>query len=204
MLNGLYLTLEKQESISSLAYFKILITSLITLSLNENSDLTTAIITSGVSTYYGPAGVYSKNDPILQIPIIFSKSIIKLVGAYVATLKDSANFENFLGNSSTFNSSTPASLVYMMNFLLPLLLWSASERKNSPKFNKQDMGYVVTFLLNSVKPPSKLAATLLLQAPKQQFLSASHDPNGGNAFNKSKKQIKDIITQTAFLCKAKY
>ena len=48
----------------------------------------------------------------------------------------------------------------------------------------------------------KLAATLLLQAPKQQFLNATHDAGiNSNAFNKSKKQIKDIITQTAFLCK---
>jgi hypothetical protein len=204
LLNGLYLTLEKQESISSLAYFKLLMTSLISLTLNENSDLSTAILTSGVSNYTPIGGYFNKNEPILQIPIVFSKSLIKLVGAYINTLKDSDNFENFLGNSNVLNSATPLSLIYMMNFILPLLIWSASDRKNSPKFNKQDMNYVISFLLNAVRPPSKLAATLLLQAPKQQFLNTPHESGGGgNAFNKSKKQIKDIITQTSFLGKKK-
>ena len=40
--------------------------------------------------------------------------------------------------------------------------------------------------------------------PKQQFLNTPHESGGGgNAFNKSKKQIKDIITQTSFLGKNK-
>ena len=202
LLNGLYLTLEKQESISNLPYFKLLMTSLLTLTLNENSDLSTAILTSGISINSPIGSFFNKSEPVLQIPVTFSKSLIKLVGAYINSLKETANFENFLGNSTALNSATPVSLIYMMNLILPLLIWSASDRKNSPKLNKQDMNYVVSFLLNAVRPPSKLAATLLLQAPKQQFLSTPHEATaGGNAFNKSKKQLKDIITQTSFLGK---
>lgn len=175
-------------------------TTLLSLTLNENSDLSTAILTSGISIYSPIGSYFNKSEPLLQIPVVFSKSLLKLVGAYINSLKDSANFENFLGNSNALNSATPVSLVYIMNLILPLLIWSASDRKNSPKLNKQDMNYVVTFLLNAVRPPSKLAATLLLQAPKQQFLSTPHEAaGGGNAFNKSKKQIKDIITQASFL-----
>ena len=204
IMNGLNLTLEKQEFIASLPYFKILINSILSLILSENSDLSNGILTSGVTTNGGnpAAGFFTRGDSSLQIPTIFAKSLIKLVGSYINSLKEQFNLEVLLGSMNTLGMSMPASLIYLMNFMLPLLIWSASDRRNSPKFNKQDMNHVVMFLLNSLKPPSKLAATLLLQAPKQQFLTPNNEANaGGNAFNKSKKQIKDIITQTSFLGK---
>ena len=97
----------------------------------------------------------------------------------------------------------PSGLAYLINFLLPLLFWSASERKDSPKLNSNDLSFVVSIILNALKPPSKLAATLLLQAPKQHHLLNAFDTNissmANNTYNKSAKQLKDIVSQSTFL-----
>lgn len=91
----------------------------------------------------------------------------------------------------------PTGLSYLVNFLLPLLFYSAADCKNSPKLNSSDMTFVCTLLLNSLKPPSKLAATLLLQAPKQHHLNAFDASSG--VPTKNSKHMKDIISQSTFL-----
>lgn len=205
VLNGLYLTLDKQEHISSLPYFKLLVNSSISLVLNEsNIDPSLNLIntTGGFATVSGN----TKADPNFQVPVVFSKALIKLVGRYINSLKDQSNLDQLFGSAATnISPSMPSGLAYLINFLMPLLFWSASDRKDSPKLCFNDISFVVTILLNALKPPSKLAATLLLQAPKQHHLLNAFDNNapnmGHNIYNKSAKQLKDITHQTIFLGK---
>lgn len=194
LLNGLYLTLDRQENIANLPYFKMLINSTISLVLNESSSIDT--YTTGGSIFSN-SGSTCKLE--FQLPIIFSKSVIRIVGKFITLLKDQSNLEQLFGstNLSPINPAIPASLAYLLNFLLPLLLWSASDRKDSPKLNSNDLSFVVNMILNALKPPSKLAATLLLQAPKQHHLSA-FDTNAQQG-TKSTKQMKDLITQSTYL-----
>lgn len=136
------------------------------------------------------------------VNMVFSKALIKLVGKYINCLKDQSNLELLFGTSSTnpISPTMPSGMSYLLNFLLPLLFWSASDRKDSPKLNQSDIAFVITILLNALKPPSKLAATLLLQAPKQHHLfSAFDNPQAASWANKSNKQMKDILTQSTFL-----
>lgn len=201
VLNGLYLTLDKQESVSSSPYFKPLISSTISLILYDSGEGSSGILGSG--NIFSSASATSKNDINVQIPIVFSKSLIKLVGRYINSLKDQSNLEQLFGSNNTIVPTMPSGLIYLINFIIPLLFWSASDRKDSPKLNNQDVSFIVALLLNSLKPPSKLAATLLLQAPKQQFLSTAFESGapGTNVYNKSAKQIKEITNQSTFLGK---
>ena len=208
ILNGLYITLDKQEAIANLPYFKMLINSIISLILNENmADSTAGLLSSGsILNGYGGGSLRGggAGDSLnhFQIPVVFSKNLIKLVGKYITALKDQSNFEQLFGSSGTnpISPSMPSGIAYLINFLLPLLFWSASERKDSPKLNTNDISFVVTILLNALKPPSKLAATLLLQAPKQHHLISALDPNlNNNIYNKSAKQIKDLMCQSTYL-----
>lgn len=121
------------------------------------------------------------------------------------SLKEQAALEQLFGGSNTTTGpAVPSGLSYMINFMLPLLFWSASDRKESPKLNSSDVSFVTAILLNGLKPPSKLAATLLLSAPKQHNLATAFDTgtfgsHSANAYNKSAKQLKDILTQSTFL-----
>lgn len=172
----------------------MLINSTISLVLNESSSI--EMFTTGGSIF-SSSGSSIRLE--FQLPIIFSKSVIRIVGKYITLLKDQSNLEQLFGctNLSPINPSVPTSLAYLLNFLLPLLFWSASDRKDSPKLNSNDLSFVVNMILNALKPPSKLAATLLMQAPKQHHLTA-FDTNPQSAA-KSTKQIKDLITQSTYL-----
>ncbi|RNA13662.1 hypothetical protein BpHYR1_016282 [Brachionus plicatilis] len=171
----------------------MLINSTISLVLNDSTSIDT----------YTTGSIFSNSGGSIrlefQLPIIFSKSVIRIVGKYITLLKDQSNLEQLFGstNLSPINPSIPTSLAYLLNFLLPLLFWSASDRKDSPRLNSNDLSFVVNMILNALKPPSKLAATLLLQAPKQHLLNA-FDTNPQSAA-KSTKQIKDLITQSTYL-----
>ncbi len=205
ILNGLYLTLDKDESISNIAYFKLLINSTLSLILNEQANETSTGIISGGGGVGGTGGVSgmasNKNEMNFQIPIIFSKSLIRLIGRYICSLKDQSALEQLFGSSNTATGpSVPSGLSYMINFLLPLLFCSASERKDSPFLNSSDIGFIVTILQNALKPPSKLAATLLLTAPKQYNLATFETGNQTlGYYNKSPKQLKDVLTQCTYL-----
>lgn len=210
ILEGLYLTLDKDETISNVVYFKLLINSTISLILNEPAnDISLGLLNSSniFSTVSSAAAATStpKMDFNFQIPIVFSKSLIKLVGRYINSLKDQSALEQLFGGTNTSTGpSVPSGLSYMTNFVLPLLIWSASDRKESPKLNSTDISFVLTIILNALKPPSKLAATLLLTAPKQHNLSTAFDQSNlgspsAYSYNKSAKQLKDILTQSTFL-----
>jgi hypothetical protein len=200
------LTLDKDETICNVVYFRLLINSTISLILNEPAnDISLGLLnTSNIfSTASAAATATSKID--FQIPIVFSKSLIKLVGRYINSLKDQSALEQLFGGSnSAAGPNVPSGLSYMINFVLPLLIWSASDRRESPKLNATDISFVLTIILNALKPPSKLAATLLLSAPKQHNLSTAFEQTtigspSSYSYNKSAKQLKDILTQSTFL-----
>ena len=208
ILEGLYLTLDKDETISNVVYFRLLINSTISMILNEPAtDISLGLLnTSNIfSTASAAATATSKVDFNFQIPIVFSKSLIKLVGRYINSLKDQSALEQLFGGSNTsIGPNVPSGLSYMINFVLPLLIWSASDRRESPKLNAIDISYVLTIILNALKPPSKLAATLLLSAPKQHNLSTAFEQTtlgspSTCSYNKSAKQLKDILMQSTFL-----
>lgn len=83
----------------------------------------------------------------------------------------------------------------MINFMLLLLFWSASDCKQSLKLNSSDVSFVTAILLNGLKP--SLAVTLLISAPKRHNLVTAFATNtfrshSANAYNKLAKQSKYI------------
>jgi len=150
-----------------------------------------------------------------QMPPVLVDALIRLVSKYMNCLKDQPNLEYFYcsiigSNQIASPISMSSGLSYLVNFLMPLLFHSASDAKDAPKLNSNDLAFVVSMLLNAVKPPSKLAATLLLQAPKQHHLTAFDAASSTNpasssgvgamlANQKSTKHMKDTISQSTFL-----
>jgi hypothetical protein len=96
------------------------------------------------------------------------------------------------------------------------MFWAGSGRKDAPKIHSIDITYIVTILINSLKPPSKLAAAMGAQggpgsgAPGQ--ITSGSGPSGGKQHltigeailqnssftHKSMRQLKDVL-QTACL-----
>lgn len=108
----------------------MLINSTISLILNETTtDLSMGFLNSG--NIYSTGSNTFRSD--FQMPILFSKALIKLVGKYITSLKDQSNLEQLFGasNGNPIAPSMPSGLAYLINFLLPLLFWSASDRKDS-------------------------------------------------------------------------
>ncbi len=173
-------------------FFKMLINSSISLILNENTTDMNASSTSYLNTRF---------DTSYQLPIEFSKALIKLVGRYLTAQKDLTNLEQLFGNTISITQGSTNGLTYLLYFLLPLILWCSSGRKDSPTLNACDVSFLMTNLLSLLKPTSKLVPNLHLQTPKPTFI-ASFDTSiiGQSSFyNKSARQLKDILTQSAFL-----
>jgi len=191
IINGLYITLEKEESIANFPYFKLLVNSAIMLIVSENSQ------EGNVESLFNASLSSEINS---QSSVFFSKAAIRLIGRYIQSLKVQSTIEQLFGSSNSIVPTMPSGVNCFVFFMLPLLFWSASERRDSPKFNASDISFLVSLVLNSLKPPSKLAATLLLQAPKQQnILSLFDSSSTTGANNKSAKQMKEIVNQSTFL-----
>ncbi|CAF3529479.1 unnamed protein product, partial [Rotaria sp. Silwood2] len=109
---------------------------------------------------------------------------------------------------NSWSSVNPSSTInYLLNFLLPLLLWMSSERKDAPKIHSSDISFIITILLNSVKSPLKLATTMgtqnislghLTNSGKQYLTSGEPIIPNINYTHKSMKQLKYLL-QTASL-----
>ncbi len=96
------------------------------------------------------------------------------------------------------------------------MFWAGSGRKDAPKIHSIDISYIITILINSIKPPSKLAAAMGTQggggggAPGQitsgpstssgkQHLTIGEAILQNSSFtHKSMRQLKDLL-QTASL-----
>ena len=96
------------------------------------------------------------------------------------------------------------------------MFWAGSGRKDAPKIHSNDIAYIITILINSLKPPSKLAAAMGVQGgigsggPSQigsgpssgtgkQHLTISEAILQNSSFtHKSMRQLKDLL-QTACL-----
>jgi len=44
------------------------------------------------------------------------------------------------------------------------MFWAGSGRKDAPKIHSVDISYIITILINSIKPPSKLALAMGTQS----------------------------------------
>ena len=77
-------------------------------------------------------------------------------------------------------------------------------RSDAPKFHSNDISYIITILLSSLKPASKLASTMGTSGQSttttgKQFLIMTDTIIPGSSFtHRSIKQMKDLI-QTASL-----
>ena len=96
------------------------------------------------------------------------------------------------------------------------MFWAGSGRKDAPKIHPHDISYIITILINSIKPPSKLAAAMGAQGQGSsggagQMTSGQNTGGGkqhltiGEAIlqnssftHKSMRQLKDLL-QTASL-----
>ena len=135
---------------------------------------------------------------------MYAKALTQLAGKYASALKEQATLEQLHATlvgagQAAAPLATPAGLSFLLHFLAPLLLASASERAAAPRLSAADLAFALTLLLNALRPPSKLAATLLLQAPKQHHLNAFDASAAAGLQAKNSKHMKDIISQSAFL-----
>jgi hypothetical protein len=89
----------------------------------------------------------------------------------------------------------------LLHFLLPLMFWAGSGRKDVPKLHSIDISYIITILLSSIKPPEKLVTTMSAQsAPSgpvattgRQYLTVEGGilPNS-NITHKSMRELRDL------------
>jgi hypothetical protein len=123
------------------------------------------------------------------------------------------------GNSWSF-PNVPSAINHLLHFLLPLMFWAGSGRKDAPKIHSIDISYIITILINSLKPPSKLAAAMGVQgtvgsgAPGQissgatsgggkQHLTISEAILQNSSFtHKSMRQLKDLLQTASLLSKS--
>lgn len=91
------------------------------------------------------------------------------------------------------------------------MFWACTGRNDAPKFHPNDISYIVTILISSIKPASKLASTMGTQtAPPgaaggttaRQYLIVNDNAVPGNSFtHKSMKQMKDLVQAASLLGK---
>ncbi|CAF0814942.1 unnamed protein product [Rotaria sordida] len=192
ILNGIYLTIDRHPYIAYFPNLKALISGCIALILNENQ----------VDSNHSIPRLNT-----LIFPKEFSYSVIKLVGRYLLAINHQPNLEALTTNNSWSSVNPSLTLNYLLHFLLPLLLWMSSEQKNVQKIHSNDISYIITILLNSVKSNLKLATTM-----GTQNLSLGHLNNTGKQYltsgetilpninftHKSMKQLK-YLSRTASL-----
>lgn len=97
------------------------------------------------------------------------------------------------------------------------MFWAGSGRKDAPKIHPTDITYIITILINSLKPPSKLAAAMGVQGTvgggtsgqlgpgattntTKQHLTISEAILQNSSFtHKSMKQLKDLLHTACLL-----
>lgn len=190
VLVGFYQIISKNESLVRLSQFRLFIISTISLLFVDSPiDTQTSFNTLNVTKI--------NNENQMRVPLEYSKALIKLVGKYIDIEKDQCNFESLLASIQPHLSG----LSCLIHFLIPLLIWTTTERDEAPSLGTNDTQFLVGILLNVLKPPTKLANTIIAQAtPTKQGSQIQFDLNSNNQFsNKSAKQIKEILNQGVFL-----
>ena len=88
------------------------------------------------------------------------------------------------------------------------MFWAGSGRKDAPKLHSLDLSYILTILLNSIKPVEKLTSTASTQnssfaqntTPAKQYLTVGEGRLTNNAnTQKSIRQFKDLLQTASFL-----
>ncbi|CAF0857757.1 unnamed protein product [Adineta steineri] len=191
ILNGIYLTIDRHPSVAYFPNLKALISTCISLIINENiSDSNQNMFRLDIPTF----------------PKEFSRTIIKLVGRYLLAIKNQPNLEALV-NQNFSSTNVLSTINHLLHFLLPLMFSASSGRKDAPKLHVLDISYIITILINTIKPPSKLAVTMGTQnGPSGQGTSSgrqhltvteSNAPNS-NLSHKTIRQLRDLL-QTASL-----
>lgn len=98
LLSGLHLALDRDENLARILYFKLVVNSAIALVINELNTETytnpTALNSSSLFVSQ-PTGSTANRESNFQVPEVYSKVLIKLVGKYINSQKDQANLEQF-------------------------------------------------------------------------------------------------------------
>ncbi|CAF4510072.1 unnamed protein product, partial [Didymodactylos carnosus] len=89
----------------------------------------------------------------------FSRAVIKLLTRYLLAIKNQSNLEALSGGNWTF-PIVPSAINHLLHFLLPLMFWAGSARKDASSIHPIDLSYVTEILINSLKPTSKLASAM--------------------------------------------
>ncbi|UJR20708.1 hypothetical protein I4U23_023829 [Adineta vaga] len=192
ILNGIFLTIDRHPAIVYFPNLKALISGCIALIINEN---------------IADSNQTSTRFDTPTFPKEFSRTVIKLVGRYLLAIKNQPNIE-ILTNHTLSSLNSTSTINHLLHFILPLLFWASSGRKDTPKLHALDISYIVTILLNSIKPPSKLAVTMGTQSgPTGQNVSSGKQhltvteatvPNS-HLSHKSVKQLKELLHTTSLL-----
>src|SRR5262249_18376736 len=119
-------------------------------------------------------------------------------------LKDQPNLEILTSNSWSPTNIT-STINHLLQFLLPLMFWAGSGRKDAPKLHSIDISYIITILLNSIKPPVKLTSPMstqsgpsgLITPTGKQYLSVTEGIS--NITHKSMKQLIDLLQSASLL-----
>ena len=110
-----------------------------------------------------------------------------------------------LTNNHWSPSNLHSTINHFLHFLLPLMFWAGSGRKDAPKLHPTDISYIVTVLLNSIKSPTKLATTMGTQTPSSMSSSKPFLTVGEGLLSiptvayRSMKHVKDLLQVGSFL-----
>jgi hypothetical protein len=139
-----------------------------------------------------------------RLEINFFKTLIRLIGHYIGNIKEQKNLEQFFTSLMTGSEiQNTVGISYLISFLIPLLLWNSSNRQSPISLNQEDISFAVTIILSSLKISSKAVTNMVLSIPKSQVIDSvdASFVKFQHLQSKSIRNIKDLISQAAFLSK---
>ncbi len=130
--------------------------------------------------------------------------MIRLIGYYIGNIKEQKNLEQFFTSLMTGSEiQNTVGISYLISFLIPLLLWNSSNRQSAISLNQEDITFAVTIILSSLKISSKAVTNMVFSIPKSQVIDSvdASFVKFQHLQSKSIRNIKDLISQAAFLSK---
>jgi hypothetical protein len=130
--------------------------------------------------------------------------LIRLIGYYIGNIKEQKNLEQFFTSLMTGSEiQNTVGISYLISFLIPLLLWNSSNRQSAISLNQEDITFAVTIILSSLKISSKAVTNMVFSIPKSQVIDSvdASFVKFQHLQSKSIRNIKDLISQAAFLSK---
>ncbi|KAL7675902.1 hypothetical protein ACOME3_002163 [Neoechinorhynchus agilis] len=172
ILTGLFSTLGKFPSLAHYSQVRNVVTNCILLVLNEGTTIE-------------PPPAHDQS---------FRCAVIKLSGRYLHLLRETPNLEPMVNGALLASNNSVLNLY--IQFLIPLLFWAVSNRKDAPFFNTQDVHFILGSVLEVIRPQSKVPSALSVQ---RQHLTVGEALLSTNITQKTTKQAKEHLFRTALL-----